>query len=153
MSLKINPNHALKDKIDGIIANYRSSSILDFTGTVFEYDLNYFRLACEVITQGKRTGVPASLYNLPTAITNVTGKVAMGYYDTGIPNGNGCSKLWYCEGQSNGITCWDLGYIAGTCDGDFPPTGGTGSDSGYDSSGAYQSGGAPLCGGTLLRKI
>jgi len=137
--------------MNDIIANYKNSKVLDLTGAIFEYDLNYFRLGSEVIKQGKRTGVTASLHNLPIAATNVSGKVAMGYYDTGLPDANGCSKLWYCEGDSDGITCYNQGYLTSNCDPSNPNP--TGSDSGYDSSGAYQSGGGPYAGNTSAQNI
>jgi len=144
-------NYPLKDKIDGIIANYKNSSVLDLTGAIFEYDLNYFRLSTEVIKQGKRTGLTASFHYLPIAQTNVSGKVAMGYYDTGAPDANGCSTLSYCEGYySNGeagVNCNNLGYSTSNCNPSNPNPTGT-SDSGYDSSGAYQSGGGPYAGNT-----
>jgi hypothetical protein len=142
-------NYPLKNKMNDIIANYKNSSVLDLTGAIFEYDLNYFRLSSEVIKQGKRTGVTASLHNLPIAETNVSGKVAMGYYDTGAPDANGCQKLWYCEGYSNGdgygITCYNQGYLNSNCNaGELPPN--TGSDSSYDSSGSQMGGGSPYGG-------
>jgi len=71
---------------------FKQVLIRHLTGVIFEYDLNYFRLSSEVIKQGKRTGVTASLHNLPIAATNVSGKVAMGYYDTGAPDANGCQN-------------------------------------------------------------
>jgi len=130
--------------MNDIIANYKNSKVLDLTGAIFEYNLNYFRLTTEVIKQGKRTGVTASLHYLPLKQTNVSGKVAMGYYDTGLPDANGCQKLWYCEGYSDGITCYNQGYLTSNCDPSNPNP--TGSDSGYDSSGAYQSGGGSYAG-------
>ncbi len=135
--------------MNDIIANYKNSSVLDLTGAIFEYDLNYFRLSAEVIKQGKRTGLTASFHYLPIAQTNVSGKVAMGYYDTGAPDANGCSTLSYCEGYySNGeagVNCTNLGYSTSNCNPSNPNPTGT-SDSGYDSSGAYHSGGSPYGG-------
>lgn len=140
--------------MDGIIANYKNSKVLDLTGAIFEYDLNYFRLSAEVIKQGKRTGLTTNFHYLPIAQTNVSGKVAMGYYDTGAPDANGCSTLSYCEGYySNGeagVNCNNLGgYSPSNCNPSNPNPNNpnpTGSDSGYDSSGAYQSGSGSYAG-------
>jgi len=54
--------------------------------------------------------------------------------------------LWYCEGDSDGITCYNQGYLTSNCDPSNPNP--TGSDSGYDSSGSQMGGGSPYGGNT-----
>ncbi|MFC4209568.1 hypothetical protein ACFOWA_00155 [Pedobacter lithocola] len=131
-------NYSLKDKINEIISEYQSNQISDLTGAIFEYDLNYFKLSGQMVNGGRKTGQGALLYNLPTAITSInklssTGPIkSSGWYDTGPAGDNGCRKLWFCQqdNQGIGVTCFNQGYLSGSCD--LPPS--SGSDSGYDSS-------------------
>lgn len=148
-------NYSLEDKLLSIIPSYREHTISDFTGAIFQYDLNYFPITNSVYKSGAEMTYKAKLENLATVSKSGGTVSTMGYYDTGTYNGTGCATLWYCEGYSGsggaGVHCNNVG-TTGTCE-SFPGggsggSGGTGSDSGYDTASNYNGGGGGYGGNT-----
>jgi len=131
--------YPLKDKMNDIIANYKNSKVLDLTGAIFEYDLNYFFLNGEKVEQGKRTGQFFKFNNLSKARTQSNLKT--NGFETGPMDPNVCYELYWCT-YVDGVlvNATFIGY-SNAC---YGATGG--SDSGYDSSSAYQGGGGPYSG-------
>jgi len=132
-------NYPLKDKMNDLIANYKNSSVLDLTGAIFEYDLNYFFLNGEKIVQGKRTGQFSKFNNLGKAITQ--SNIKTNDFSSGPMDPNVCYELYWSTYENGVMTS---ATFIGYSDGCYGATGG--SVSGYDSASAYQGGGGPYSG-------
>jgi hypothetical protein len=123
--------------MNDIIANYKNSKVLDLTGAIFEYDLNYFFLNGEKVEQGKRTGQFSKLRNLNKARTQSNLKT--NDFESGPLDPNVCYELYWCS-YVDGVlvNATFIGYSNACYVG--------GNDSGYDSASAYQGGGGPYSG-------